>query len=92
MLLFYSEEFVVSDFVFQTKMSFDIICYRVADVLTDIVKRFQTKMSFDIICYKGNDKDGMTMPKFQTKMSFDIICYTAQGLTLLISLWSFKPR
>ena len=36
---------------FQTKMSFDIICYLASSSNISTGIEFQTKMSFDIICY-----------------------------------------
>ena len=66
--------------MFQTKLTYGMICYDTSsDGLVNNTE-FQTKLTYGMICY-SNNQGGMDIEviMFQTKLTYGMICYSIPG-------------
>ena len=60
---------------FQTKLTYDMICYVNSSQDFLIPGQFQTKLTYDMICYAVACSSVSPLGAFQTKLTYDMICY-----------------
>ena len=77
MLYFTLFSFTFYSRLFQTKLTYGMICYQAgAQLITGVIDAFQTKLTYGMICYKFDIKCVRPMPiMFQTKLTYGMICY-----------------
>ena len=69
--------------LFQTKLTYGMICYYNVNLNYLIAGQFQTKLTYGMICYvyaQGTSDD--SQPLFQTKLTYGMICYTNMALVI----------
>ena len=62
--------------LFQTKLTYGMICYNTRLYIIDTMnKAFQTKLTYGMICYNYLADDFYINIEFQTKLTYGMICY-----------------
>ena len=61
--------------LFQTKLTYGMICYAMDAALKQAEIKFQTKLTYGMICYNTLQNLNKLITMFQTKLTYGMICY-----------------